>query len=1040
MGEIRKDNASLFDCFLDVLGQLGIEIEVDKERDGVEEITRRFDEFHTQEIGDTGYSRTNGDVMNSQRSRRASFDALNKGNPDRSEQPGKNFPQKARKRHKRSTSRASESQIGQQYQSKWHGGQDSHLKVNVRAASDNYYKGTRQDRSIQNISNENLSLHNVGEWRDQSNTSETNKYYVSPIDLDANEHIYNCDDNLGYDPVLAWDYVSSDRQILQDAESFLDHRIALLSRRLLWRWRTSALESSKQHNIMYKGAQAYDRNILLRQGWDQWRARIVDQEQEKETERFFDQLALRAGKARDLFLMTKAFTHWAQSASDEILRTSVARRHILRTKYFNAWRDVTAVNELKVRRQGLSKYFGIWRHHAAVEKASNIRAQAFRDDKAVQTHYWRWFWKFCEFRAPQWAAGRLKRNTFYRWATFAFQLREREQWVIRLESHNVQELVLQTWQSHLRRLIEQKVKANKFRRQGLCSKSLNVLKIQSKLLPSLAQTSAARANRMKRNTLQMWCWGTRASLKANEIRQLTLVRNTWTDWNDRLRCSALSFRIDERVMADNFNAWVRQSKCALLIRIREKNTLKICLSFWITKVQMRNQRALRAEMTFSKRHENYLLRANFYRWKDATMARGRRQAVALSIYSNRSNRRTLVEWEQRYSQLRAFDRQACDAQYYLTCKHAIRQWHSATQSARKWRRREAYATVRRRVKCYLLKQVFEAWKSRLFDVSSQVEKAEQHKEQKTARHARRVIRFWYEHLAYSHHMAAMAMNQYSTRLLLRSARLLKAKYADILLLSSRASEFGRDIDASIAIAMLKKLNWQAFQVERQNESAAALKERNQEKHYRIMLRYWAEKATSAQRNKYPPQKMVDERPSIRNDGVTKLEDEAIAKAEDWSALDTDLHLDLSLFPKTSDATAATAVAAEAGISTSTPLPGYLRTPSKRTARTKSRFRFLDHGSKRLPFTPVTAPVRSRAADNLKAAITPFQQKLREQGYSERRFGGNKRAGMPSLWNDRQHAAETGYSVMRGSIIDEFDDIIKDEDSKEDPDVKNETNL
>ena len=79
-----------------------------------------------------------------------------------------------------------------------------------------------------------------------------------------------------------------------------------------------------------------------------------------ETERFFTHLERRAGRARDLFLMAKSLTHWAYSASKEIQRTSAARRHILRTRYFSAWRDMTAVNELKVRRQLFGKFFSFW--------------------------------------------------------------------------------------------------------------------------------------------------------------------------------------------------------------------------------------------------------------------------------------------------------------------------------------------------------------------------------------------------------------------------------------------------------------------------------------------------------------------------------------------------------------------------------------------------------------------------------------------------------------------------------------------------------
>lgn len=44
-----------------------------------------------------------------------------------------------------------------------------------------------------------------------------------------------------------------------------------------------------------------------------------------------------AAAAWDFFLMSKAFSHWANRADEEVERTQVARRHILRKRCFNAW-------------------------------------------------------------------------------------------------------------------------------------------------------------------------------------------------------------------------------------------------------------------------------------------------------------------------------------------------------------------------------------------------------------------------------------------------------------------------------------------------------------------------------------------------------------------------------------------------------------------------------------------------------------------------------------------------------------------------------
>lgn len=61
------------------------------------------------------------------------------------------------------------------------------------------------------------------------------------------------------------------------------------------------------------------------------------EEQEMVHEAVFRSQYQIAAAAWDYFLVSKAFTHWANRAAEEVQRTEVARRHILRRKCFNAW-------------------------------------------------------------------------------------------------------------------------------------------------------------------------------------------------------------------------------------------------------------------------------------------------------------------------------------------------------------------------------------------------------------------------------------------------------------------------------------------------------------------------------------------------------------------------------------------------------------------------------------------------------------------------------------------------------------------------------
>lgn len=79
----------------------------------------------------------------------------------------------------------------------------------------------------------------------------------------------------------------------------------------------------------------------LRQGVEEdelyYEAEEELEEQEMRREVAFASQYQIAAAAWDYFLVSKAFSHWANRAAEEVQRTEVARRHILRRKCFNAW-------------------------------------------------------------------------------------------------------------------------------------------------------------------------------------------------------------------------------------------------------------------------------------------------------------------------------------------------------------------------------------------------------------------------------------------------------------------------------------------------------------------------------------------------------------------------------------------------------------------------------------------------------------------------------------------------------------------------------
>jgi protein SFI1 len=203
-----------------------------------------------------------------------------------------------------------------------------------------------------------------------------------------------------------------------------------------------------------------------------------------------------------------------------------------------------------------------------------------------------------------------------------------------------------------------------------------------------------------------------------------------------------------------------------------------------------------------------------------------------------------------------------------------------------------------------------------------------------------------------------------------------------------------------AMNSLRQLSWRLFEIRGREKWAIDLREKHTEKHVRNMLRYWAARAIASRRGQVKQGDHLNEDDEgavdIDEEGDLLAEDENLPEIGDLTAFDNsawnlglNLDLDTNLFPEGGGGP----FAAD-NIISSTPLPGYLRTPSKRnTARAKARERLVGLITSAPPtaprfsvIPPATAPPRQQIFSaapsfNGRGAITPFERKLRAQGYS-----------------------------------------------------------
>ncbi|KAF2686204.1 Sfi1-domain-containing protein [Lentithecium fluviatile CBS 122367] len=699
----------------------------------------------------------------------------------------------------------------------------------------------------------------------------------------------------------------SDTRLMDDAETFEQQRLHSLARACLQRWRERLRERNERDEEMNRMAIAFDRRRLVGAALGDLKVEAQNRHNNKETERFFARLERRAEKARGLFLLTKAFTHWARSAEDEVQRTSVARRHILRTKFFNGWREITVVNELKIQHFVLGKFLEKWRRRAAEIRARHEVAMQIYDDNVLRKYYKDWFFKFCNIAAPAWHNVRLKRVTFEKWREIAAIMRDREGWAMDRREREVARKTLSIWRQRTAATQALQPQADDFRRRTMLKMALLSLQKQAQLAPLLAQFGVKADTRLVRSAFQNWQRSAQLSRQARGVDQLRILRNAWTTWNDRLRIKALEERINDRVLVETMYIWTLASRVSLFQRVHDRNLKESVFLTWVTKTNERRNTLDSAERRFAQFKRTQRLRFCLRKIESATAEKRAEEFAITAEYEQKLKQRVFDKLLDKHEHFQQLNTWAGDARFYVLANSTLKKWNETTQHARRNRRREMYAQVRRTVKLNLVKRAFGVWKERADHVQAQAQQAEQTQRNRTLDNSRILLSHWNERTSTLRELDQQATQRYNTHLLARSLNVWTQRMQSLQAMDTQAFALRQESIEVAATSALKRLGWKLWNVQRREENAIALHQRTFEKHVRAMLRFWYEQTVerSARRPVSPSPTGRSRGAGDDGDGDGDGHDDAgdeTRRLETWTAFDegalglSNLDLSLSISP------------------------------------------------------------------------------------------------------------------------------------------------
>ncbi|KAH8707585.1 Sfi1 spindle body protein-domain-containing protein [Phaeosphaeriaceae sp. PMI808] len=932
MQENRRQDEGLVERFERVLGDMGIQVEVDEDGEGVEVTTN---------LERTRDATRNGAVAALGRhSRRSSFDSFFDGTADKV--AGADHGDLPVRTRRGSSGGAPNGLINRGSQRRVMSDTEAFSYQQPQLPTRNRVDGyahrrvpsrqyqPRRKRTASISSRGSLQIHRNG----RTGTSRAGDYdgdtseqsdHTTSLDLshvqvpginapipDVSRHSSHQHQEYVPEP-----FQPSDTRLLDDAAIFEEQRLHRVTRECIQTWRNRTHQQLSIRNDMEKLATAFDRKILLKLSFEQLCDTSRIQRSGRETERFFARLEERADKARNIFLLTKAFTHWAKSAEDEVQRTSVARRHILRTRFFNGWREITAVNELKTQHFVLGKFLRQWRARTATVVEKNQFAVRLYEENLVHRIYREWFFKFCAIAAPAWRNDRTRQIAIRKMNEIAKVLRERQQWAVDRWQRGVLRKTFKQWKDKTTTIQALDPRASDFKRTTLLSFALSAIRKQAQLAPLLQKFQEKANSRTIRAAFQNWQHTSQLARQARVVDQMRVLRNAYTAWNDRLRINALEDRINDRIIVECLYKWTLASRVSLFQRVHDRQQKESTFVTWVTKTNQRRNTLETAERRFAQFKRNQLLRTCLRRLEAVTAEKRAEGFAVIAELNQRLKQRIFEKLKERHAHLQQLNNWAGDARFYVLSKSTLKTWGEATQLARRNRRRDTYSHIRRTNKTNLVRRLFANWRDKSNNVTFLNQQANDMLENRTLQSSGSSLHQWRDRAIILRQQDTQATNIHTFKFQSRYLHVWVERMDSIQVMESQAIALRQESTELAATSVLKKVGWRLWNIQRQEENARALYERNFEKHVRAMLRFWAEQTNERLANRpVSPTPTRRSRQSQRDDDdysgrrddkrPTEIEEENLDAAGDgthhletWTALDEDAlglngDLDLSL--------------------------------------------------------------------------------------------------------------------------------------------------
>ncbi|KAK3314800.1 Sfi1 spindle body protein-domain-containing protein [Apodospora peruviana] len=513
-------------------------------------------------------------------------------------------------------------------------------------------------------------------------------------------------------PDAEWLEVQLDEFRMRDADKLIRFSIA--------NWRFNAILTKRDNEQLQQRAVEFDDSDMAAEVLDIWNEEAIAAQQERaEAEvaakhaAYIAKMERRAQRVYEIFTIRNMLTHWQESAQDEVDRTAVARRHLVRKRAFDSWRAQHIEDETKVRNfvliNAIQKWSQVALHHEVRHQVAIQRSEKNAAEHAIRT-----MWEEHKGRlADAFKQYRLAEECVWMWSARTRDLLDEKDVAGALDERVLLDEAISIWREESEEL---QYRAYEGAMQMLgrgCLRDLEYWREQARLKRLLKQYHTARVKSLENDVLETWWMVTADAKQSALVADSLLLEGPVEHWACETKLKLFLDHHEEETKNDVLEHWYYEERLAWYKRRLEHNIKRQTLNDFLSATRQSRSDRVRAEDDADYEYTYFTQVEVVETWlaEAEAMWKPRHNANLVLLY--RTTKPCLDVWREshHHAVVRAsFKRKEADKNAKrFVLSNVLDIWPGVAERARRERMMNTLREFRRNYKLGLAEQCLDRW-------------------------------------------------------------------------------------------------------------------------------------------------------------------------------------------------------------------------------------------------------------------------------------------------------------------------------------------